>query len=160
VRAALDLGLDTLSMQGLADDLGVTAPALYTHVSGRDEVLTLAHAAARTRLASVTADATDWRTWLTTLAQMVHAELGPSARTILDESADHDHLHPRPNPQGRALLVRAGLRPRRADAVVWLATRVALTATSPTSLLADLEIVLDGVAAHLPSDNHTPQDRS
>ena len=42
IDAAIDLGIDRFSMQAVADRLGVTAPALYSHVTGRDEVVALA----------------------------------------------------------------------------------------------------------------------
>lgn len=41
VEAAIELGLDSFSMQGIAEHLGVTAPALYSHVAGREQVLDL-----------------------------------------------------------------------------------------------------------------------
>ena len=36
--AAVRLGLDSFTMQGLAEDLGVSPATLYSHVAGRDEV--------------------------------------------------------------------------------------------------------------------------
>lgn len=144
-------------MQALADDLGVTAPALYGHVTGRNELVELACHAARSRLATVGTTTASWRRWLTHFAGVVHRDLAPSACTLL-ESLRHDRSSSSLNPQGRAVLVAAGLRPARADAALWLTTRVALTAASRSSLTADLAVVLDGIAAQL-APPHSGSDR-
>jgi len=135
-------------MQALAEELGVTAPALYSHVTGRDQLVELVSDAARSRIATVASTTTSWRAWLSNFAQVVNRDLAPSAGTLL-ERLGHDRSNGPLNQQGRAVLVAAGLRPARADAALWLITRVALTAASRSSLAADLAIVLDGIAAQL-----------
>ena len=83
VAAAIELGLDSFTMQTVAARLDVSPATLYTHVTGRDEVLELVGAVLRTRLRSFASDATTWRAWLTDFALLVREHLAPSASSVL-----------------------------------------------------------------------------
>jgi AcrR family transcriptional regulator len=128
VEAALQLGLDAVSMQGIAEHLGVTTPALYSHVAGREQVLELVSAALRARLESFSSPATEWRAWLTDFAHLVRRHLAPSASTLLGDpgtSVAPDRLAA--GEPGLRLLIAAGLTPVEAAYAVWLVFRVAIT---------------------------------
>ena len=75
VDAALDLGLDAFTMQGIAERLGVSTPSLYSHVAGRGEVLELVRAALLARMQAFASDAADWRGWLVDFAAAVRRHL-------------------------------------------------------------------------------------
>jgi AcrR family transcriptional regulator len=129
VEAAIRLGLDSFSMQGIAEQLGVTPPALYSHVAGRDEVLALVNAALQTRLDEFISPAVDWRGWLTDFARSVRTHLAPSASALMlglrrPERRGRVVL----GEQGLQLLIDAGLPPADAAYAVWLVFRVAITA--------------------------------
>lgn len=125
----MELGLDSFSMQGIAEHLGVTAPALYSHVAGREEVLDLVNAALRRRVAAVADPADTWEEWLTAFARGVRLHLASSANTLME-----DLRVPGPpdrvamGERGLQLLMDAGLSPADAALAVWLVFRVAITA--------------------------------
>jgi len=129
VAAAIELGLDGFTMQGLAAHLGVSTPSLYTHVAGRDEVLALVGAVLRDRVATIDSPATTWRGWLTDFALAVRTHLAPSAATVLDDLAsptmvDRVGIAER----GLELLIADGYPPTEAGQAVWLVFRLAITA--------------------------------
>ena len=129
VRAALHLGLDAVSMQGIAEHLGVTTPALYSHVSGRAEVVELAATELRGRLRTFASAADDWRGWLEDFAALVRRHLATSAATLIDglrgpELSSRVGIGER----GLQLLIDEGLTPTEAGYAVWLVFRVAITA--------------------------------
>jgi AcrR family transcriptional regulator len=127
VAAAIDLGIDAFSLQAIAERLGVTAPALYSHVAGRDEVVELAEAAVRDQLHGFASDAQDWRGWLVDFATNVRDAHGPAGRLrAFDGRADGaDLLAGEP---GLRLLLEAGFDEVDAASAVWLTYRVAVTA--------------------------------
>ncbi|GAA1668555.1 TetR/AcrR family transcriptional regulator C-terminal domain-containing protein [Fodinicola feengrottensis] len=118
VAAALEFDLESLTMRGLAERLGVTHSTLYGWVSSREELLDL--------ISAVTVDKTlpegdpvdgDWRGWLTTVAVRMHAELmsapGHASRLAVTQAhrdAAHDRLHSR----AITALAGAGLTPEQA----------------------------------------------
>jgi len=51
-------GLDAVTMRRLADELGIQAPSLYKHVSGRDEILALLQANGLAEFGRAVAEAT------------------------------------------------------------------------------------------------------
>jgi AcrR family transcriptional regulator len=129
VEAAIELGLDTFTMQGIADRLGVTSPALYSHVAGRHQVLDLVSVALRKRLEGFASPATEWRDWLTDFAHLVRKHLAPSASMLIVDlrgsgTSDRVSLGER----GLQLLIDAGMSPAEAGYSVWLVFRVAITA--------------------------------
>jgi AcrR family transcriptional regulator len=85
VRAALDLDSEgrSLSMQAVADRLGVRRSALYHYVTDRDELIAVVAIA---RLDEVIDEEwmpgqdADWRTWLTAYAQMAREALLSNTR--------------------------------------------------------------------------------
>lgn len=129
VEAAIELGLDSFSMQGIAERLGVTPPALYSHVAGREEVLALVGAALRSRLQSFSSTATHWREWCTDFAQVVHRQLAGSGSSLmvgLRNPSTSGYVGV--GEQGLRLLVDAGLPPADAGYALWLVFRLAVTA--------------------------------
>ena len=64
LAAAIDLidrdGLEAFSLRKLAADLGVTTPALYTHVRNREELLVLVFDAVVSQMDLPDDDSTDW----------------------------------------------------------------------------------------------------
>lgn len=134
VDAAIELGIDGLTMQALAYRLGVTTPALYTHVANRDEVVRLVAEALRTRMRDFAPETDDWRVWLHAFAQLVHDQLAPSAVTVF---AGMD----RGDPVGRVgiaehglqLLMAEGLSAEVSGRIIWQVYRLALTSGTPTT---------------------------
>lgn len=129
VAAAIELGLDGFTMQGLAAHLGVSTPSLYTHVAGRDEVLALVGAALRDRVATIDSPADTWRGWLSDFARAVRTHLAPSAATVLVDlqspgMIDRVGIAER----GLELLLADGFSPGEAGRAVWLVFRLAITA--------------------------------
>lgn len=128
----MELGLDSFSMQGIADHLGVTAPALYSHVSGREEVLELANAALRHRVAAAADPAETWPEWLAAFAHGVRRHLASSASTVMGDLRALGDAGPPDRvavgERGLQLLMAAGLSPTDAALAVWLVFRVAITA--------------------------------
>jgi AcrR family transcriptional regulator len=129
VDAAIELGVDSFSMQAVAHRLGVTPPALYSHVANRDEVVALVAETVRHRLEAVVAEADDWRGWLEEFARQVREALGGVASSLAVE-----RHRPGAGPQvvvgerGLQLLIEAGLAPLDAAHALWLTYRVAVTA--------------------------------
>lgn len=158
MEAALDLGLDSFSMQGIAEHLGVTAPALYSHVAGREEVLDLVNAALRDRVAAAAEPAGTWQEWLTAFGRGVRQHLASSVSTLME-----DLRVPGPpdrvavGERGLQLLIDEGLTPAEAAYAVWLVFRVAITAgpegaSSFAGFLGETEQVLaPGNAVELPA---------
>ena len=140
VDAALDLGLDAFTMQGIAERLGVSTPSLYSHVAGRDEVLDLVRAALVERMRAFASDARDWRAWLVDFAVAVRRHLAPSASVLAaDLRGPATTLRLGVGERGLQLLLDQGLTPVEAGRAVWLVFRLALTAgPRPTAALAGL----------------------
>lgn len=99
VAAALELDLDTLTMQQLADRLEVAPSALYRWVSGRSELIDLIGETMTARLLPAEPPtAASWHEWLTDLAYAIQREFtavpGYAARVLTREhQADaHDQL--------------------------------------------------------------------
>lgn len=116
-------------MHGLAEHLGVTTPALYSHVGGREDVLDLVRTELVARIGSFQSPASTWRPWLEDFAQLVRQTLAPSATAVLGDlrnpgTVGHIHL----GEPGLALLMDAGLGPAEASFCVWLVFRVAISA--------------------------------
>ena len=61
VDAAVRLGLDSFTMLGLAEDLGISPATLYSHVAGRDEVIALVESRLHGTIREFATDATEWR---------------------------------------------------------------------------------------------------
>lgn len=148
MEAAVALGLDAFTMQGIAERLGVTAPALYTHVAGREEVLALVNAHLRHTLESFTSPAPTWQGWLVDFATLLRELLGPSAASLMV-----DLRSPGATPQitmgeqGLQLLLADGFSPEQAAYAMWLVFRLAVTAgpadqTSFAGFMGDTGTVL------------------
>lgn len=133
VEAALGMPPEQVTMQSVADRLGVDRSALHYHVKGRDELLSLTAAAAIN--AAVAApdvpDGADWRTLLTAFAEtMRRAGLAEAAYTPYLKI----HLWTPPNEllfvdRVLATLGEAGLDDRQAAQVLILVSRVVIAAT-------------------------------
>jgi AcrR family transcriptional regulator len=130
VDTAVRLGLDTLSMQAVADELGVTAPALYSHVSGREELIHLVRQALRERMEAFSSSAQGWRAWLTDFARTVRRDLAGSAATLMFERGPGTSKRLAVGEPGLRLLIAEGFTPAEAGYAVWLVFRVAITAAA------------------------------
>ena len=140
VDAALALGLDAFTMQGIAEHLGVSTPALYSHVRGRAEVLELVSAALVERMQAFDSPADDWRGWLEDFAAEVRQHLAPSASVLAaDLRGPATTLRLGVGERGLRQLLDRGLTPLEAGRAVWLVFRLALTAgPRSTAALAGL----------------------
>lgn len=128
VDAAVELGLDAFSMQGIAEHLGVTTPALYSHVGGRDEVLALVNAELLRRMTDFASTADHWRDWLADFAAAVRDHLAPSASALMvDLRGPATTVRLGVGERGLRLLLDAGFTPTQAGRAVWLVFRTALT---------------------------------
>lgn len=132
VDVAVRLGLDSFTMQGLADELGVSPATLYSHVAGRDEVIALIGARLHGAIRGFETDATDWRSWLVDFAGLVRRKLGSSAATLLNATRDDASMRIDIGEPGLRLLMAAGFSSVEAAYAVWLVVRVAITASSGT----------------------------
>jgi AcrR family transcriptional regulator len=129
IDAAIELGLDAFSMQGIAGHLGVTTPALYSHVGGRDEVLALVNTELLRRMTDLSSPADHWRDWLADFAAEVRDHLAPSASALLvDLRGPATTVRLGVGERGLRLLLDAGFTPTQAGRAVWLVFRMALTA--------------------------------
>lgn len=94
VEAALELGIDALTMQSLADHLGVSKSALYGWVSSREDVLGMVSDLLVTRAVDAARPDGPWQERLATLAHAVRREFlavpGFAARIA---SPGHRHGH-------------------------------------------------------------------
>jgi AcrR family transcriptional regulator len=71
-RAAHDIGLDHVTMKGVADKLGVSVPGLYHHVDGRDDLMRLAAEYSASQIQIPTDHDQHWTAWLLEWARYQH----------------------------------------------------------------------------------------
>ena len=71
-RAAHDIGLDHVTMKGVADKLGVSVPGLYHHVDGRDDLMRLAAEYSASQIQIPTDHDQHWSAWLLEWARYQH----------------------------------------------------------------------------------------
>jgi AcrR family transcriptional regulator len=128
VSAALEIGLDRFTMTSVAERLGVTTPALYTHVRGRDELLGLVSARLVERIEEALDTGGDWRAFLTSLARAVRDALTWSRWAVMSQMDGPSAAGLAIGERGLAVLIAAGFAPSDAGRAMWLVLRVALTA--------------------------------
>lgn len=118
IEAAIELidrhGLESFSLRKLAAELGVTTPALYTHVRSREELLVLVFDAVVAQMDLPDENSTDWEDDLRVIAR--------SWRATMHAHREMARLSARGMPLGPSLLrrmdvafgvlLRAGLSPR------------------------------------------------
>jgi AcrR family transcriptional regulator len=75
IRTAREGALSTLSMRGLAQELNVTAMALYAHVADKDEILDEILDDALAAEARPAPPSEDWRSWMIGFAEQLHRVL-------------------------------------------------------------------------------------
>lgn len=129
MAAAFELGLDQFSMQSIAEHLGVTPPALYTHVRGRPEVLELVAASMAAKMDLDTIALEAWDQWLTDYARQIRSNLAgaaPSLRVDLGGALARHQLQMAEG--GVQLLMDAGFSAADAGRVLWLVCRLCMTA--------------------------------
>ena len=145
VTVAIELGLDTFSLDEIAAQLGVTTPALYRHVGGRDDIVRAAGAAVIVELEPELRTIEAWDDWLRAWADGIRERLGTvgeevleAVRTVVSEDALRVADH------GLKLLTAAGSSPAEAGYALWLVLRVACTAgpAAQPSVTGPLESVL------------------
>lgn len=132
VAAAIDLGLDTFSLDDIAAALEVTTPALYRHVDGRDDIVRAAAAVVIVDLEPELGAITEWDQWLRAWALGIRGQLGTVGEEVLEAvrtNVGEDSL--RVADHGLRLLVDAGLNGAEAGYALWLTVRVACTAGPP-----------------------------
>ena len=128
VGAAMEIGLDRFTMTSVAERLGVTTPALYTHVDGRDDLLELASTELVGRIEAGLDTGGDWRAFLTSLARAVRDALTWSHWAVMSQFEGPSAAGLAIGERGLALLIDAGFTPSDAARGIWLVLRVALTA--------------------------------
>jgi TetR/AcrR family tetracycline transcriptional repressor len=128
VEAAIELGLDRFSMDDVAERLDVTTPALYTHVSGRDEIVRLGASVVISRSAPCDQDWFDWQSWLRSWTTTLRRDLGSVGGELLDAVRDGlDVSQLDVAEEGIALMLAGGLSPTEAGHTLWLAARIAFS---------------------------------
>ncbi len=138
IDSALEIGLDRFSMDAIAEALGVTTPALYSHVAGRDEIV-LRGAAQVIRLTTSSDEATDWQTWMRAWATRIRVELGAVGEGIITTMRGGVDLAAIDVAErGMNLMVEAGFTPADAGRALWIVTRLAFTADSQPSEAASI----------------------
>jgi len=132
VAAAIELGLERFSLDAIASRLEVTTPALYSHVSGRDEILRLAAAEViNETTVALTADV-EWHEWLRRWADLLRGRLatvGPELLEAIGDRLDPGTLNSAE--QGLKLLSDAGFTAEDSAYALWLVARTAFTAGPP-----------------------------
>lgn len=163
VAAATASDPATLTMAGVAAELGVAPSALYRWVADREALLDLVAADVADRvLPGWEPDADTWRAWLTDWAHRLRAELGPvpgyAQRLLTGEHRDAGHA-PVESAALRALtaagadagVVRQYWYSFSSAVVGWIllesAGRFPGTGTEPMSFDVHLAVLLDGIAA-------------
>jgi AcrR family transcriptional regulator len=71
-RAAYEVGLDRVTMKGVADRLGVSVPGLYHHVEGRDDLMRLAAEYSAAQMELPVDRGQHWAEWLLECARYSH----------------------------------------------------------------------------------------
>jgi AcrR family transcriptional regulator len=116
-RAALELldteGPDGLGMRRVAERLGVRAPSLYHHVSGRDEVIDLVHDLIDREIDTTTLANPDWRQGLDAFARSYRQAFlrHPHAIALVARRPILNHATLNLYDSAAAALGRAGLPP-------------------------------------------------
>lgn len=129
VAAALDLGLDSFGLDDISARLGVTTPALYRHVEGRDDIVRAAAGQVIVDLEPTLRAVNDWETWLRAWADGIRDRLGAVGEEVLEAVRTYVGAEAlRVADHGLGLLVDAGLDPAEAGYTLWLTLRVACTA--------------------------------
>ena len=128
VGAAMAIGLDRFTMTSVAERLGVTTPALYTHVNSRDELLTLVSAELVQRIEGGLDTGGDWRAFLTSLARAVRDAMTWSHWAVMSSFEGPSTAGVAIGERGLAVLTDAGFAPSDAARAIWLVLRLALTA--------------------------------
>lgn len=144
-------------MQSIAEHLGVTPPALYTHVRGRDEVLDLVAANLASEMDLTPTRTDDWAAWLTAYARQVRNSLAGAGATLRVDLGGALARHQlQVAEEGLSLLIQAGFSPADAGRILWLVSRLCMTAESagqsslnePISAVHDLQQGRQGVGAN------------
>jgi len=116
-------------MDDVAHRLDVTTPALYTHVSGRDEIVRLGAAAVMERSAADSRHLNDWQDWLRSWATILRDDLGAVGGELLDAVRDGvDVSRLEATEHGIQLMIDAGISPAETGHTLWLAARIAFSA--------------------------------
>lgn len=74
-EAALDIGLERVTMKSVAERLGVSVPGLYHHVRNKSELLRLAAQHTMRQLRIPPDRGQGWQAWLLAYAEYVHGAL-------------------------------------------------------------------------------------
>jgi AcrR family transcriptional regulator len=118
VAAAVELGVDALTMTAVAERLGVSHQALYRWVRDRDELIALVADVYVQRLV-LPPPSTDWRGWLRTFAIELYEKLSELPGFATEGLGAFRTSLPflRLNEQATRVLVDAGFAPLRAQRI-------------------------------------------
>jgi AcrR family transcriptional regulator len=98
--AALEIGLEHVSVRAVADRLGMSVPGLYHHVNGRDDIVQLAVEHSMRDLPLPDDSGQHWSLWLWDYARFVHDALVDDPEIIghllageinVEREAEHRH---------------------------------------------------------------------
>ncbi|MGC0421449.1 TetR/AcrR family transcriptional regulator [Embleya sp. AB8] len=170
VAAALTMDLDTLTMQALAERLGVATSALYRWVDGREGLLDLVSRRMAERITpAAPPTAETWREWLLDLARSVHREFraipGFATRMLTGPHRDAGHL---PIEEGAVAAFVLGGADREHAQQYWYVFAAALLGWTsieeggrfPVDPPMDFDVLLDvlmrGYLAEPPEGPHRP----
>lgn len=128
---ALEIGLAEFTMSSVAAALDVTTPALYSHVSGRDELLALAAGRVLEGIEAAVDDGSDWRTFLGSYAAALRSGLPGFDWSLFTELGRSSTAAVEIAERGLSVLTEAGFSPEDAAHALWLVARVALSAGTP-----------------------------
>ncbi|AYC36452.1 TetR family transcriptional regulator [Streptomyces griseorubiginosus] len=161
VDAALALldegGIENLTMRRLGDRLGITAAALYWHVSSRQDLLVLAADTVWGRTALPGIQDLPWRRTVLEMAENLRSMLlrHPWLLTAMTVQALDGPARDRYEEHLRAVCETSGLTRRDAEqavhSIVTFAIGAALAATPRPYVSFGLESIIDGLAARRPT---------
>jgi AcrR family transcriptional regulator len=138
---AAESGVKAVTMTAVAERLGVAMPALYYHVSSRDELLGLLGASMLDEVALPDSDDIEWTDWLLTFARSLREQLGrePGLAAAPHLTA-HGHLSVPMVERALGVLTRAGFTPEQGLVVF------AHVATSVVHLVHQSHVVAEEAA--------------
>jgi AcrR family transcriptional regulator len=165
VAAALKIArkrVSDLTMRAVSDELQVSVGALYKHVAGRDELLSLVVEEVLGQTPPITPDAADG--WLALRAHVLGIQALMDRYPELDEAViAHSPKSPKANElrrQGMAVLQQEGLtldeahKVYRAVSWLWLGSRTALDGrprrqTDIDTFAESLDVLIWGLKSHM-----------
>lgn len=132
IDAAKAQGLDSFTMASVAEHLGVSTPALYSHVSSRADILEAVTESLLDHVDAALVTDEGWRPFLQSMAEAVRTSADGSRIAVLTQMEAPSGRAIELVERGLTVLLEAGFDPVAAAEALWLVTRVALSAGSPS----------------------------